>query len=307
MTGPGLDANYLITVYESVHSAATPTLRWTDENGIARAKSSASCTTKCQLVAFIRVKGGTQPTIETSGYTGPYTYSLYVSGLGFWDGGTSGQAGLSKVTGSTNRLQLVYTAPASISGLLVAYSDAPDGKQYFTWWDENGKNAQTILHGSPVVTPIRIAGGTNLYLFDNSVRTNVWYGLILFGIPADGDGPFGDYEFNMLDWTNASYPSWETVFTNGSDPSRVNFLVATNLAEQPNSGSVEEAMYINGFGGDRNCQNGLVAEVDGDPAGCVMPLTVQPNASLQLKTANHSGSPWGLSPTYSAEIDVLQF
>ena len=308
MSGPtGEDGSYLIAIYESSSSAAVPTLRWTDENGVAQAQTT-SCASLCQLLAFIRVKSGTQATIETSGYSGPAPYSLYVSGLGFWRTGIQRQAGLRKATGIAVTDKLIYTATASISGLLVAYVESSQGQQSVTWWDEDGPRTAAIPFGSPLVTPIRVAGGTGVRVFDiTQSKTHVWYGLILFGAPGPGSGPFTDYEYNMLNWTNASYPNFETVFTNGAGPATV--LIATNFAEQPNSGAVEEGFNVTGIGGVNPfpCPNGLLAGTGGIPVGCVLPFTVLPNTALQVRTINEKGSPWGRSPTYSVEVDVLQF
>lgn len=308
MSGPtGADASYLIAIYESSNAAATPTLRWTDENGVAQAKTT-SCTADCQLLAFIRVKAGTDPTVETSGYSGSSAYSLYVSGIGFWRDGTQEQGGLSEATGYAVTDKLIYTATASISGLLVAYSESSPGQQYVNWWDEDGERSAPITFGSPVVMPIRIAGGTAVRIYDITQKnTHVWYGLILFGLPSSGTGPFTDYEYNMLDWTNASYPNFETVFTNGGK--LANLLVAANLAEQSNTGAKEEAFDVTGLSGldAFPCPNGILATPSGSPVGCVLPFTIQANTPLQVRTANQSGTPWGPSPAYSAEIDVLQF
>ena len=86
-------------------------------------------------------------------------------------------------------------------------------------------------------------------------------------------------------------------------------LIATNFAEQPNSGAVEESFNVTGVGGvnPSPCPNGLMAGTEGSPAGCVLPFTILPNTALQVRTINQKGSPWGRSPTYSAEVDVLQF
>jgi hypothetical protein len=308
MAGPtGEDGSYLIAIYESSTSAAIPTLRWIDENGVAQAQT-ASCASLCQLLAFIRVQAGTQATVETSGYSGSAPYSLYVSGLGFWRTGVQRQAGLGEATGIAVTDKSIYTATASVSALLVAYVESAQGQQSVTWWDEDGQRTAAIPFGSPLVTPIRVAGGTSVRVFDiTQTKTHVWYGLILFGAPASGAGPFTDYEYNMLNWTNASYPNFETVFTNGTSPATV--LVATNFAEQSNSGSVEEGFNLVGVGtvNPSPCPNGLLAGTAGSPVGCVLPFTVLPNTALQVRTINGKGSPWGHSPTYSAEVDVLQF
>src|SRR5450755_827615 len=67
MSAPKGDASYLIGVYESTTSCSiVPTLRWTDENGIAQSLPGAvvSGGGSCygSLVADIRVLANTKPT-----------------------------------------------------------------------------------------------------------------------------------------------------------------------------------------------------------------------------------------------------
>ena len=141
MTAPTGDASYLISVYESTKSCAiVPVLRWTDENGIARSQQgSVGAGGNCylSLLANIRVQAATRPTIETSGDDNGSSYSLYVSGLGFWPTGAQGvqgQGGLSEVTGSlpTNDVYAlpVYGPASSASALLVANSNGYLGKEH---------------------------------------------------------------------------------------------------------------------------------------------------------------------------------
>jgi hypothetical protein len=305
LAAPTGDANYLIAVYESVGSAsATPTLRWTDENGIPRVQTGAFADNGCQMLTFMRVKAGTQPTVETTGYGGSGTYTLYVSGLGFWSGVAQGQAGLSEVTGTSATVQLVYYATHSISGLLVGFSENHVGQQYFTWWDENGERVVSITPGSPIVTPVRIAGGTRVLAFDPS-KAGLWYGLILFGAPGSGSGPFEDYEFDLLDWSNAMYPKVETAFNPGSTGRNV-VLVMSNIAERFNSGSVNEQLDTSDQG-LMPCGGAISAAPSGAPGSCVGPAKVGANVPLEFWTSNSPGSPWGPSPTYTAEVDLLQF
>jgi hypothetical protein len=305
MASPTGDASYLIAVYESAGSAsATPTLRWTDENGVPRTKTGGFHHGICQLLAAMRVKAGTQPTVETTGYTGTGSYALYVSGLGFWSSGTQGQAGLSEVTGTANKLQTVYTATQSISALLVAFSETQAGQQHFTWWDENGQRTASVTYGAPITIPIRIAGGSSVVAYTPAGK-GVWYGLILFALPAFGSGPFGDYESNLLNWTSATYPAIETVF-NPATSGRNVVLLMSNIAQLPNRGGVNEQLYTFDQG-PMPCGGAVNATPSGAPASCVGPVSVGVNVPLQFWTINSPGSPWGPSPTYTAEVDVLQF
>ena len=305
VSAPIGDASYLIAIYESVGSASTtPTLRWTDENGALQSQTGTFTYGACQMTAFIRAKAGTQPTVETTGYSGSGTYTLYVTGLGFWSSGTQGQAGLSEVTGIARDTKLVYYATHSISAFLVAFSETRIAEQYFTWWDENGERVVRVTSGAPLIMPLRIAGGTRVLAFD-PIKAGVWYGLILFGPPASGSGPFGDYESDLLDWTNATFPTLHTAFNPGTSGRNV-VLLMSNIAEQPNHGSVDERLLISDQG-LMPCGGAVTASNSGAPASCIGPANVGANVPLQFWTINTPGSPWGASPTYSAEVDILQF
>jgi hypothetical protein len=273
VSAPIGDASYLIAIYESVGSAsATPTLRWTDENGVSQSQTGVFGYNGCQMTAFIRVKAGTQPTVETTGYSGTGTYTVYVSGLGFWSSGTQGQAGLSEVTGIAKDTTLVYYATHSISAILVAFSMTGIAEQTFTWWDENGERVFRVTRGAPLVTPMRIAGGTRVLAFD-PLKAGVWYGLILFGAPAAGFGPFGDYESDLLDWTNATFPTLHTAFNPGTSGRNV-VLLMSNIAEQPNHGSVDEQLLTSDQG-LMPCGGAITASPSGEPATCVGPAIVK--------------------------------
>jgi hypothetical protein len=316
MSAPTGDASYLIGVYESTTSCAiVPVLRWIDENGIARSQpgtvgSGANC--YVSLIANIRVQAKTRPTIETGGDDNASHYSLYVSGLGFWPSGVQGQAGLSEVTGSLPTKDLVYALAAygpavSTTALLIAYSTGYAGKDvpYVYWTDEYGNKTLPVPVGASAIVPVRIAGGTKVWIHTYH-GDNTWYAVIAFGAPAKGSGPFGDYEANLLDWTDASYPNWQTLFTAGS--AGANILLLSDVTEPANSGTVGEGLQA--YWTNQTsvpCAAALVAGPSGIPASCVSPVFVGSNSPLEFRTYNSTGSPWGPSPTYSAEVDVLKF
>jgi hypothetical protein len=317
MSAPTGDASYLITVYESTKSCAiVPVLRWTDENGAAQSQSGAAGpgTGNCylSLVANIRVLAKTKPTIETSGDDNHSDYSLYVTGLGFWPSGAQRQGGLTEVTGSLPDTELVYAQSvyepaASASALLVAYSTGYAGHDvpYLSWADENGNNSLEVPVTTSAVVPVRIAGGTKVWIHTYPGDTT-WYALIVFGAPAKGSGPFGDYEMNLLDWTASTYPSWQTLFTAGSAGSNILFL--SDVTQPENAGPVSEGLQVHWTNQTTvPCAAALAAGPSGDPASCVSPVFVGSNSPLQFRTYNTTGNPWGLSPAYSAEVDVLLF
>jgi hypothetical protein len=324
MLAPAGDASYLISVYESTVSCGIlPTLRWTDENGVARSQQgvvgppsielpAGNC--YVSLLAKLRVHANTAPTIETNGDNNRLTYSLYVSGLGFWPGGEQGQGGLSEMTGTLPGPPpkpiyglAVYKAQISTSALLVAYSTGYAGRDvpFLSWTDENGHNSLQVPVGTAAVVPVRIAGGTKVWIHTYPGDTT-WYALIVFGAPGAGAGPFGDYEANLLDWTNATYPNWQTLFTAGSSDSNV--LLMSNVTQPANAGTVSEGLQV--YWTNQTavpCAAALVAGPSGVPASCVSPVFVGSSNPLQVRTYNSTGSPWGPSPTYSAEVDLLVF
>jgi len=328
MLAPTGDASYLISVYESTVSCAiVPTLRWIDENGVARSQQGTigpastgadgglgvgNC--YISLLEKIRVHAGTTPTVETEGDNNRFLYSLYVSGLGFWPSGTQGQGGLSEVTGELPNQDLVYVLPVykasgSTTALLVAYSTGYAGLDvpYLSWTDENGYNALAVPVRTSAVVPVRIAGGTKVWIHTYP-GDRTWYALIVFGEPATGSGPFGDYEANLLDWTSATYPISPILFTAGS--AGANVLLLSEVTQQANEETVGEGLDVYSTTTNQAAVPGaaaLVAGPSGVPASCVSPVFVGSNSPVQFRTYNTTGLAWGPSPTYSAEVDVLQF
>jgi hypothetical protein len=317
MSAPTGDASYLISVYESTESCTiVPVLRWTDENGVAQSQTGSvrpgggNC--YLSLFANIRVQAKTKPTIETSGDSNGTNYSLYVSGLGFWPTGAQGQGGLSELTGSLPNADLIYALAAyepsaSTDALLIAYSTGYLGSDvpYVTWTDEYNTHSLQVPVATSAVVPVRVAGGTKVWIHTYPGDTT-WYALVIFGAPAKGAGPFGAYEADLLDWSSATYPDWQTIFTAGS--AGANVLLMGNVSQPANDGTVSEGLQIswtsNATG---SCASALVAGPSGIPASCVSPAFVGINSPLQFRTYNTTGNPWGPSPTYSAEVDVLQF
>ncbi len=84
----------------------------------------------------------------------------------------------------------------------IAYSTGYAGKDvpYVSWTDEYGNNTLPVPVGTSAIVPVRIAGGTKVWIHTYPGDTT-WYAVIVFGAPAKGSGPFGDYEgkFTRLD------------------------------------------------------------------------------------------------------------
>jgi hypothetical protein len=304
-SAPTDDGSYLISLYETAGSAA-PTLQWTDENGVLQTQTVVARGTYYSLVQLIRVQAGTMPTVSTSGFAGQ-PFSLYVDGLGFWPKGTQGQHGLKKFDGFGSAKIHMAT---STSALLLAISTGPAVASipYVTWYENDELKTLQVPANTSIVQPIRADADTVVWI-QTYAGDSMWYGLITFGIPAAGAGPFKDYETNLLEWTDATYPDLQTAFTAGASGAQI--LMASNIAEQPNAGSVAEQLYMPGGygGGVIPCLSDQTAPPSGVPAPCVSPIPLGANGVLQFGTENQSGGSnlWGGSPLYSAEVDVLEF
>ncbi len=85
-------------------------------------------------------------------------------------------------------------------------------------------------------------------------------------------------------------------------------MVATNIAEKPNSGTVAELLtpiWANAVISVTPAD--FLAEPSGAPAAAVMIGSLSNAQTVEFWTVNATGQAWGESPTYSAEVDVLQF
>jgi hypothetical protein len=285
LTAPGSDANYLLCIVFSTASQATTLVRWTDENGLAQSYAPGSGH-PCNL---IRNKANTAPTVETSATNGQQ-YSFSVFGLGFWPGQSQKQGGLQNVV-----VDQPYIPQGNYNYVAEFGWSYPAPALLWTW-----NCPQVGVSGyTPIWLPVN-GTGTVLPLNANSTCSTAPV-VIAFGNPSSGDGPLVDYEYNLLRWTNATNPNYKTVLTAGS--AAVHLLFAANVAEDPNAGTVNEGV---GFLSANTCGS-VLATPPGVPSTCVSPAVVSPGTSFQFDTFNSPGSPWGSSPTYSAEVDVIQF
>lgn len=301
MTAPAANANYLICVSAGDVQTSAPTaiLRWTDENGQFRNFTYATKNGLPNGCTLIRNQADTAATIETGGtYSG--FYNLFAFGFGFWPEGAQAQGGIKE--------PLAYAINgANGNGHEFSFPGYPWLFSVVTatncqWKLSGGWSGVISGTGSQVSTGF---GGGNGVFITSTADCGYTLIAVQFGDPAPGSGPLTDYEVNLLDWTSAMYPAWETVFTPSS---AVKVLVSWNIAEQPDGGSVEEVINITGWGNvDDPCPTQYLADTAGDPASCVTLVTVAANTAFQIRTTNDTGQWWGTSPTYSAEVDVIQF
>jgi hypothetical protein len=301
MAAPSADASYMICVTAGHVEKGAPTaiLRWTDENGQLRDFVYPSVNGVPNGCNLIRNGAYTAATIETDGsYSG--SYDLFAFGLGFWPSGTQAQAGLSEplnysVTGANGGYEFSYPGFPWLFALITG-SDCK-------WQISAGSAGLIAGAGSEVST----AYGTGSAAF-TTLTSGCSYSLITlqFGTPTAGLGPLTDYEYDLLDWTDATYPKLMTVFTAGSGGA--NILLATNLAEKPNNGIKSEAMLVSWSNQTSvPCAASVIGEPSGQPGSCVSSAFIAPSSALEFLTRNTPGQEWGTSPSYSAEVDVVQF
>jgi len=327
LSAPTSDSSYLLAIaLEDITcsqsqgkngSFATAIVRWSDENGMRQAYQSPGggvCTVSRLLP--VRVRAGTAPTLQVELTAGcqSCSYNVFVDGLGF-SSLTQGQGGLAEpvnlqwlkqTTAQTLTLPSLFNNLFLVSFLIVPHGAAVTGT--LTWWGDTGKSQMPV---AATVAFIHASGGTSPYAqlqISGAVSSgyDVYIRGITFGTPALGPGPLTQYAYNLLDWTNATYPALKTVLT--VDSSALNIMLVSNIAEKPNTGGVSEGLSISGGNlSSVPCNVAQIAGPSGAPANCVAPTLLSPNTTLQLKTYNTPGAPWGASPLYSAEVNVIQF
>ena len=293
--------SYLVCVTAANVGAGSlsATLRWTDENGDSRNFPYPVVNGIPSGCNLIRNGADSVPTIETDGsFTGPY--DLFAFGLGFWPTRIQSQGGLGE--------PLNYTVAGVNRGEEFSFPGFP-------WllaliannsceWQLSAGSAGTITgSGSAIETAYGTGSGTFTTLSSECSYTLIG---VQFGTPAAGPGPLTDYEYNLLDWTDATYPKLMTVLATGS--TGANILLASNIAEQPNNGIISEQLLIS-WSNETTvpCAAYVVGSPSGEPGSCVSTAFVAPQSPLLLETRNSPGQEWGTAPRYSAEVDVVQF
>jgi hypothetical protein len=301
ITAPTVDATYLICVAASDVQSTMPTaiLRWTDENGDFDSFAYPLVNGVPNGCRLIRNQAYTATTIETNGtYSG--LYNLIAFGFGFWPAGTQAQGGITEpinysVTGPNGGHEFGFPGYP----WLFAVMSNPTCK----WQLSAGWSGGISSQGTQIVTAY--GGGNGMF---TTLTGGCQYTMLTvqFGAPAAGTGPLTDYEYNLLNWTDATYPKFKTVFTTGS--AAANVLLATNVAEVPNNGIVGEELLVQWNGQNSvPCAGANPAAPSGGPSSCVSLISIEANSSLELTTLNTPGQDWGTSPEYSAEVDAIQF
>ena len=301
ITAPAVNASYLICVTAGDVQTSVPTaiLRWTDENGLFRSFSYPTVNGVPNGCDLIRNQANTTATLETNGsYSG--FYNLFAFGFGFWTGGTQAQGGIKEplhyaVTGANSGHEFSFPGYPRLFSVVAAGN--------CRWQLSAGWSGVISGMGSQISTAY--GGGNGVF---TTLTAGCGYALLAvqFGSPAPGPGPLSDYEYNLLNWTNATYPKLKTVFSTGGVGA--NILLATNIAERPDNGLISEGLRV--YWSNQTsvpCAAAITGGPSGAPGSCVSAAYITPSSPLQFLTYNQTGQQWGASPTYSAEVDVIQF
>jgi hypothetical protein len=301
ITAPTVDASYLICVAGGDVQTSVPNaiLRWTDENSQPRSFTYPAVNGLPNGCSLIRNQANTAATIETEGtYSG--FYNLFTFGFGFWPAGTQSQGGVKEplnysIIGANGGYEFSFPGYPWLFSVVASSS--------CKWQLSAGWSGIVVGAGSQISTGY--GGGNGLF---TTLTPNCSYSLLAaqFGSPAQGSGPLTDYEYNLLNWSNATYPKLKTVFVAGN--LGANILLATNIAERPTNDLLSEGLSVS-WNNETSppCAASIVGGPSGAPDSCVSPVYVEPGGSLQFLTYNLPGQKWGTSPTYSSEVDVIQF
>jgi len=257
ITAPAVNASYLICVAVGDVQTSVPNtiLRWTDENGQLRSFTYPAVNGLPNGCSLIRNQANTAATIETEGtYSG--FYNLFTFGFGFWPAGTQSQGGVKEplnysIIGANGGYEFSFPGYPWLFSVVASSS--------CKWQLSAGWSGVVVGAGSQISTGY--GGGNGLF---TTLTPNCSYDLraAQFGSPAQGSGPLIDYEYNLLDWSNATYPKLKTVFVAGN--LGANILLATNIAERPTNDLVSEGLLVYW---NNETSPPCAASIVGDPSG----------------------------------------
>jgi len=214
----------------------------------------------------------------------------------------------------------IMTAPTSDGSYVISMflNQPPKSKgavvATLRWTNEQGAQSRILSiqdNNLPqgTVFPIRVAAHTRVTV-ETSGTVGASYDLFVrgvgFWVPGTGNSSLSDYHKNLLQWTNATYPNRQTVFT--APATDKSYLLRVNINEPANTGT--DIMCLSILSTDeysRSLTNTACANLDGAPAMMEFPLRVKAGTAVQLITF-HAGLPmWGGSPTYNVTVDVIGF
>ena len=315
LSAPGSTASYLVCVYLSQPGSSnslSAILRWTDENSQPQSFTFSGAQGVISNCDPIRNLAHTAPTVETSGAHSK-RYDLFVVGFGFWTTGSQGRGGITEPFANWH----VTSGPITLLSELGAVTyliaaDCADGTTgTLNWTDEIGSQAVTISPSlSGALIPVHVAAAKSLVFTSGSCYLSA----VDMGTPKAGSGPLTDYEVNLLNYTNVTWPNSKPVVTAG--PTTM-YVFAGNIAQAPNSGGHVLEMF-----GDDLFLEILYANTGGAPGNndgtyATFPIGIvgagyrrgNPFFTFNVTTAINGSAflGWGATPNYSAEVDVIQF
>lgn len=312
--GPSV-GSYLVCVYleQTSTNSITATLTWTDDNNLQHSVSplrqlDIGWSAMCQP---IRNQANTAPTISTSGIP-TYPYGVYVVGFGFWTTGSQKQGGLSipvSYLGWPVGQSTLLTTAKEATYLLTIQTLTPGtgiGDILVEWSDHEGLEwMRTNNSQQTAVIPIHALANTFMYVYgtaDPSPGSTTQFTLVQFGTPANGNGPLLDYEANLLDWTNATYPYAKTLFTQGTSSGFG--LIAANVTVANQGGTAE---CVNAWSGTTLAAQAVCSDADSTYGSLLLPMAVAGDAAVNYWTTNATYPYSGASPNYNAEVDAIVF
>jgi hypothetical protein len=336
LSAPGGNASYLVCVYLSQPGSPnglSAIVRWIDENSRPQSFTFSAASGVISNCDPIRNRVHTAPTVETSGtYSG--TYDLFVVGFGFWTKGSQGQGGITEpfanwhlTSGPTT---LLSPSVGGVTYLIAA--DCSDGAGgALNWTDEVGSQTVAIDASiSGALIPVHVAAAESLVFASGSCYLSA----VDMETPQAGSGPLTDYELNLLNYTSVTWPCFVPVMGGSPTsfswcpapepvvsgvPKTTTYAFAGNIAQVPNSsGTVLELLGQDLFlqilyAGENGAPGNNVGTFDAFPIGIVgagyRSGSVDNPFTFNIATAINDTwiNGWGASPTYSAEVDVIQF
>jgi hypothetical protein len=336
LSAPGSDASYLVCVYLSQPGSSnslSAIVRWIDENRLPQSFTFSGASGVISNCDPIRNRVLTAPTVETSGVY-PGTYDLFVVGFGFWTKGSQGQGGITEPFRNwhltSGPITILSPSVGGVTYLIAA--DCGDGTGgALNWTDEVGSQAVTFNPNlSGTLIPVHVAAAESLVFASGSCYLSA----VDMETPKAGSGPLTDYELNLLNYTSVTWPCSVPVIgvspTNftwcpvtepviGGVPTTTTYVFAGNIAQVPNSTGTVLALLGQDlflqilYAGANGAPGNNAGTYDAFPIGIVGAGnrfgSVDNPFMFNIATAINDFwiNGWGASPTYSAEVDVIQF
>jgi hypothetical protein len=333
MKAPSADGSYMVAVYldQPLGGTVVASLSWTDESGDLQQETVSS-----QASYAIRVKANTAPVVATTG-TVNGSYNLYVIGFGFWTSGSQGQGGITEPISATFANEssdvsaTTLLAPTSDGTYFIGlYTVHPNGGAYggtvtLRWTDEQGPQSMTTaicFNGSPcgvggnsgiyqpssLAFPVHVVANSQITIEATSPQTPYSFQVagIRFGTPSTGSGPLTDYEGNLLNWTNATWPNYKTLVACSAKQGL--YLISANIAgPDPNAHAIGTWIGVS----DIISAISVGTNWPGIPHQVVVAAypvcDTQGRGLIFYGTYNGRNPIWGASPTYSLEVDAAAF